>query len=43
VVTVPQRRAMGYGTPMTAAELDAWAEQTVGLFLHGYPGLGSLS
>jgi TetR/AcrR family transcriptional regulator, mexJK operon transcriptional repressor len=35
VVTVPQRRAMGYGTPMTAAELGIWAEHVVGLFLHG--------
>jgi AcrR family transcriptional regulator len=35
VVTVPQRRAMGYGKPMTAAELDLWAERVVGLFLNG--------
>jgi TetR/AcrR family transcriptional regulator, mexJK operon transcriptional repressor len=41
VVTVPQRRAMGYGVPMTAAELDAWADMTVGLFLGGCQGLGS--
>jgi TetR/AcrR family transcriptional regulator, mexJK operon transcriptional repressor len=43
VITLPQRRAMGYGTPMTAAELDAWADQTVGLFLHGCQGLGASS
>ena len=40
VVTVPQRRAMGYGVPMTPAELDAWADMTVGLFLGGCQGLG---
>jgi TetR/AcrR family transcriptional regulator, mexJK operon transcriptional repressor len=36
VVTLPQRRAMGYGTPMTAAELDVWADKTVDLFLNGW-------
>jgi len=35
VVTVPQRRAMGYGTRMSAADLDAWADRTVALFLNG--------
>jgi TetR/AcrR family transcriptional regulator, mexJK operon transcriptional repressor len=35
VVTVPQRRSMGYGTPMTAAELEAWIDKTVMLFLDG--------
>jgi len=39
VVTVPQRRAMGYGAPMTAAELDAWSNDVVVLFLDGYQGL----
>jgi TetR/AcrR family transcriptional regulator, mexJK operon transcriptional repressor len=39
VATVPQRRAMGYGTPMTGAELDAWANNVVLLFLDGYQGL----
>jgi TetR/AcrR family transcriptional regulator, mexJK operon transcriptional repressor len=38
VVTLPQRRAMGYGTPMTAAELDVWADKTVDLFLNGVRG-----
>jgi TetR/AcrR family transcriptional regulator, mexJK operon transcriptional repressor len=38
VVTVPQRRAMGYGVPMSAAELDLWADRTVGLFLNGCRG-----
>ena len=38
VVTLPQRRAMGYGTPMTATELDAWADETVDLFLNGCRG-----
>jgi TetR/AcrR family transcriptional repressor of mexJK operon len=40
VVTVPQRRAMGYGVPMTPSELDVWADKTVGLFLGGCQGLG---
>jgi TetR/AcrR family transcriptional repressor of mexJK operon len=35
VVTVPQRLAMGYGTPMTAADLEAWIDKTVVLFLDG--------
>jgi len=39
VVTLPQRRALGFGTPMTTAELDAWAHKVVILFLKGYEGL----
>jgi AcrR family transcriptional regulator len=39
VVTVPQRRAIGYGAPMTAVELDAWAAKVVDLFLNGCRGL----
>jgi TetR/AcrR family transcriptional regulator, mexJK operon transcriptional repressor len=39
VVTVPQRRATGFGTPMTAAELESWAEKAVTLFLEGLKGL----
>jgi TetR/AcrR family transcriptional regulator, mexJK operon transcriptional repressor len=39
VVTLPQRRALGFGTPMTAAELDAWAHKVVILFLEGYQGV----
>ena len=35
VVSIPQRRAMGMGAPMTAAELDRWAEDTARLFLKG--------
>lgn len=38
IVSLPQRRAVGYGTPMTAAELDAWADKTVALFLNGCRG-----
>jgi TetR/AcrR family transcriptional regulator, mexJK operon transcriptional repressor len=38
ILTVPQRRALGFGAPMSAAELDSWAEQTVALFLQGYAG-----
>jgi TetR/AcrR family transcriptional repressor of mexJK operon len=39
VVTLPRRRAMGLGTPMTAAELDAWAEKATRLFVRGCQGL----
>jgi TetR/AcrR family transcriptional repressor of mexJK operon len=35
VVTVPLRLAMGYGSPMTAADLEAWIDNTVLLFLDG--------
>ena len=35
VVSVPQRRALGFGAPMTAAELDGWADKAVALFLNG--------
>jgi TetR/AcrR family transcriptional regulator, mexJK operon transcriptional repressor len=40
VVSVPQRRAMGYGVPMTTPELEAWAGDVVDLFLGGYSALG---
>lgn len=40
VVTVPQRRAMGFGMPLTAAELDSWADRTTDLFLDGCRGFG---
>jgi TetR/AcrR family transcriptional repressor of mexJK operon len=39
VVTLPRRRAMGLGTPMTPAELDAWAERVARLFVRGCRGL----
>jgi AcrR family transcriptional regulator len=39
VITVPQRRAMGFGTPMTKAELEAWTAQVVAFFLRGYHGM----
>jgi TetR/AcrR family transcriptional regulator, mexJK operon transcriptional repressor len=35
VVTLPQRRALGLAKPMTDAELDAWADDCVNLFLNG--------
>jgi TetR/AcrR family transcriptional regulator, mexJK operon transcriptional repressor len=38
VVVVPQRRALGFDQPMTAAELDAWADSSVRLFLNGCRG-----
>lgn len=39
VVTLPQRRSMVLGAPMTAHELGAWADNAVRLFLHGCRGL----
>jgi TetR/AcrR family transcriptional regulator, mexJK operon transcriptional repressor len=38
-ITLPQRRAMGDGIPMTAAELEVWAVKSVDLFLNGCRGL----
>ena len=35
VVTRPQRRALGLGSPMSPAEIDDWIDKSVGLFLHG--------
>ncbi len=35
LMTVPQRRALGLGTPMTGSELDVWADDCVNLFLNG--------
>jgi len=38
VVALPQRRALGLGQAMTAAELAAWTRDTVALFLTGFEG-----
>jgi AcrR family transcriptional regulator len=38
VVSLPQRRALGLGTPMSESELESWARQTVRLFLNGCRG-----
>jgi TetR/AcrR family transcriptional repressor of mexJK operon len=38
VVGLPQRRAMGLGTPMTRSELDGWTRDTVAFFLTGLQG-----
>lgn len=38
VVALPQRRAMGLGSPLTAAELDSWASDVATLFLNGCRG-----
>jgi TetR/AcrR family transcriptional regulator, mexJK operon transcriptional repressor len=38
IVSLPQRRALGLGVPMSAPELDAWADQTTDLFLNGWRG-----
>ncbi len=39
VAVLPQRRLMGLGAPMTPSELEAWAHDTVTLFLNGCRGL----
>jgi AcrR family transcriptional regulator len=41
VVAVPQRRATGFGVPMTPAELEQWADRTVTLFLDGFKAHGA--
>jgi len=38
VVSGPQRRALGLGTPLTPDELDRWARAAVKLFLNGWRG-----
>jgi len=38
VIALPQRRALGLGAPMTAPELDFWADDVVRLFLSGCRG-----
>lgn len=38
LVAGPQRRALGLGTPMTEADLEAWARDAVDLFLNGCRG-----
>ncbi|HYB10084.1 MAG TPA: TetR/AcrR family transcriptional regulator [Alphaproteobacteria bacterium] len=35
VISVPQRRALGLGAPMSRSELDFWVRNTVKLFLDG--------
>jgi AcrR family transcriptional regulator len=35
VVSLPQRRAMGLGKPMSESELEGWTRHTVRLFLDG--------
>jgi AcrR family transcriptional regulator len=35
VTSEPQRRALGFGAPMNAEELEGWAGDTVDLFLNG--------
>ncbi len=38
LVAGPQRRALGLGAPMTAAELETWGRDAVDLFLNGCRG-----
>jgi AcrR family transcriptional regulator len=40
IVSLPQLRALGLGTPMTAAELAEWPRRTVALFLAGWNSTG---
>jgi len=35
VISLPQRRAMGLGVPMSATEIEAWPRDVVALFLNG--------
>ena len=37
-IAAPQRRAMVMGVSMTETDIEAWAEQTVRLFLEGWHG-----
>jgi AcrR family transcriptional regulator len=37
VLSVPQRRGLGLGPPLNAAEQEAWARRAVDLFLDGLP------
>jgi Transcriptional regulator len=39
VVSLPQRCAMGLGTPMSSREIDTWVSETVDLFLNGCRGI----
>jgi hypothetical protein len=38
VVTGPRRRALGLGTPLSAAGLSEWIDETVKVFLDGCGG-----
>jgi TetR/AcrR family transcriptional regulator, mexJK operon transcriptional repressor len=38
IIALPQRRALGFGAPMSSAEIDAWARDVVNLFLNGCRG-----
>jgi hypothetical protein len=38
-VALPQRRATGFGVPMTTVELELWGDRAVTLFLEGFKGL----
>jgi TetR/AcrR family transcriptional repressor of mexJK operon len=43
VIGQPQRRALGLGAPMSEAELDHWASDTIALFLYGCRGRGDIA
>jgi AcrR family transcriptional regulator len=38
IIALPQRRAMGFGAPMTSAQIDTWVRDVVNLFLNGCRG-----
>jgi hypothetical protein len=35
VISIPLRRAMGFGTPLSEIERDDWAAKSVALFMRG--------
>jgi hypothetical protein len=37
LLSVPQRRGLGLGQPLDAAEQEVWAKRAVDLFLDGMP------
>lgn len=39
VLTTPQRRAIGLGTPLNRTEVERWGKQAVALFLKGVDGM----
>jgi TetR/AcrR family transcriptional repressor of mexJK operon len=43
VIGQPQRRALGLGAPMSEAELDRWASDTIALFLYGCRGRADIA
>ena len=36
VLSIPLRRAMGFGTPLSDEQRDAWAKKCATLFVNGF-------